>query len=407
MDDDFTRIEQDVIRWRRNFHQHPELGNREIRTSGVVAEHLRSLGIEVRTGIAETGVVGVLRGRETGPVIALRADMDALPVVEEVDVPFASRARAVFEGQDVGVMHACGHDAHTAILMGTASVLATRREQIRGAVKFLFQPAEEGPPEGEEGGAERMVKEGALEDPRPDAIFGLHVTSRLEAGMLGTRSGGLLASADQFRMTVRGRQTHGGYPWKGVDPIVTAAQIVLGIQAIPSRQIDLTVSPAVISIGRIRGGIRHNIVPETVEMVGTIRTLDEAMREIIRERLRRTAEGIAASAGAVADVEFEESYPVTANDPELTARMMPTLHRIAGSERFQILAPVFGAEDFAYFQQVVPGMFFYLGTRPPDVSAEEAAPNHSPRFFVDESALVMGVRAMTALALDFLAGSAR
>jgi amidohydrolase len=395
---DITAVHDDVIRWRRDFHQHPELSNRETRTAGIVSEHLQSLGLEVTTGVAHTGVVGILRGGDHGSVVALRADMDALPVVEQVDLPFASKERTIYEGDEVGVMHACGHDAHTAILMGVATVLAGRKERLRGTVKFIFQPAEEGAPEGEEGGAELMVREGVLEDPRPSAIFGLHVTSRLPSGHLGTCPGPLLAAADQFTITVLGRQTHGGYPWKGIDPILIASQIVCALQTIPSRQLDLTRPPAVISPGQIHGGVRHNIIPETVEINGTIRTLDEEIRKSVLERIRRTATGIAAAAGAEAEVVFRESYPSTQNDPDLAERMIPLLERVAGEDLFHLLAPVYGSEDFAYYQKVVPGLFFYLGVRPPEVSADDAAPNHSPRFFVDENALLTGVEAMVALA---------
>lgn len=402
LEDQLSAIRDDVIRWRRNFHQHPELSNRETRTARIVAEHLSSLGLDVTTEVAHTGVVGLLRGGRDGGVVALRADMDALPVVEEVDLPFASKERTMYEGEEVGVMHACGHDAHTAILMGAASVLARRKDDLRGTIKFIFQPAEEGAPEGEEGGAELMVREGVLEDPRPSSIFGLHVTSRLSSGEIGTRPGSLLAAADQFTITVRGRQTHAGYPWKGIDSILTASQIVCALQTIPSRQLDLTRPPAVISAGKIHGGLRHNIIPETVEIEGTIRTLDDEVRKSILDRVRRTATGIAGTVGATAEVVFRESYPATHNDPELTERMIPVLERVAPGGRFQIIAPVFGSEDFAYYQKVVPGLFFYLGVRPPEVPADQAAPNHSPRFFVDEEALVTGVHAMVALAKDAL-----
>ncbi|HEY5611188.1 MAG TPA: amidohydrolase [Thermoanaerobaculia bacterium] len=395
-------VESKVIHWRRDVHEHPELGNREHRTAKLVADHLRSLGIVVKTGVAHTGVVGILRGGKPGGVVALRADMDALPVTEEVDLPFASKARAEYNSREVGVMHACGHDVHVAILMGVAEVLAGMRETIPGTVKFLFQPAEEGPPEGEEGGASLMVKEGALENPKPDAIFGLHVTSRVEAGQVGYRAEGLLAAVDSLKITVRGRQTHGAYPWLGVDPIVVASQIVLGLQTIPSRQLDSTIAPSIVTIGSIHGGVRGNIIPDEVEMVGTLRALDASMRGEIHQRVRKTAESIAESAGAKATVTISEGYPITYNDPALTAKMVPTLVRVAGEKNTLLSNPVLGAEDFSFYQQKVPGLFFWLGGRPKGVSAEEAPSNHSPRFFVDESGILLGVRAMTQITLDFL-----
>jgi amidohydrolase len=400
-------LEAQVIAWRRDIHQHPELSNREFRTAGLVAEQLRGLGLELRTGVAHTGVVGVLRGAGPGPAVALRADMDALPVTEELDLPFASKRRAELEGREVGVMHACGHDAHTAILLGAASVLAGVRDQLPGSVVFLFQPAEERPPPGEEGGARLMIEEGALEDPRPEAIFALHALPQLEAGVLGYRTGGAMASSDRMRITVTGRQTHAAYPWRGVDPIAVASRIVLAIQAIPGRQVDAR-TPSIVSIGSIHGGNRHNIIPETVELVGTIRALDPGAREELHRRVRRTARGIAESAGATVEVEIEadRGYPVTYNDPELGKRMLPTLERVAGEDKVANPPPRTGAEDFAYYAQQIPGFYFWLGIRPKGVPEHEAAPTHSPRFFVDESALLLGVRAMSALAVDYLAGAA-
>jgi amidohydrolase len=394
-----------VIAWRRDIHQNPELSNRETRTAKLVADHLRQLGMEVRTGVAHTGVIGVLRGARPGPVVALRADMDALPVTEEVDVPFRSSARAQYIGQEVGVMHACGHDTHVAILMGVAEVLAGMREQLPGTVKFIFQPAEEGPPPGEEGGAPLMIKEGALENPRPDAIFGLHVISGIPAGTLSYRAGPLMASADWVYITVRGRQTHGAWPWKGVDPVVTASQIVLGLQAIVSRQIDVSKEPAVVTIATIHGGARKNIIPDTVEMAGTIRSFDEDMRTDIHARIKQVAEHIALANQATAEVKVEKAVPVTVNETKLTERMVPTLKRVAGEHSLQVQPRVMVAEDFSYFQQEVPGLFFFLGITPREQDMFAAPPNHSPKFYVDESALVQGVRAMTAVAVDFLAGS--
>mgnify|MGYP000241752410 CR=1 FL=1 len=393
-----------VVAWRRDIHQHPELGNREFRTAKLVADHLRALGLEVRTGVAHTGVVAVLRGGRPGPVVALRADMDALPVTERVDLPFASKVRAVYGGQEVGVMHACGHDNHVAILMGVAEVLAGLRARLPGTVKFLFQPAEEGPPPGEEGGAALMVREGALEDPRPEAIFGLHVTNQLHTGRIGYRPGGALAASDRYTIVVRGRQTHGARPWAGVDPIVLAAQIVLGLQTVVSRQTDLTVAPAVVTVGQIQGGVRHNIIPDSVVLVGTIRTFDPAVQRDIHARVRRTAERIAESGGGSAEVRIEEGVPVTYNDPALTERMRPTLERVAGPGRATLVPVTTGAEDFSYYQRVVPGLFFFLGVTPEGKDLTESAPNHSPEFFADEAALPVGVRALTHVALDYLGG---
>ncbi|MDO9284498.1 MAG: amidohydrolase [Aquabacterium sp.] len=392
-----------VIAWRRDFHAHPELGNREFRTAGIVAEHLRALGFdEVRTGVAHTGVVGLLKGALPGPVVALRADMDALPVAEEVDLPFASKVKAEWNGDQVGVMHACGHDAHTAILMGVAEVLASQRGALRGTVKFIFQPAEELPPEGEEGGAKMMVEEGVMDNPRPAAIFGLHVTSRLPLNVVGYRPGPTMASADNLKITVRGSQTHGAMPWAGVDPIVTAAQVVLGLQTVVSRQVDLTREPAVVTIGTIHGGLRENIIPDSVEMRGTIRTFDEEMRDDIHERVTYLAEAISRSARAGCTVCIKKNYPVTVNDPALTEAMRPTLARVAGPNRLALVPKVTGSEDFSFFQRVVPGLFIFLGVTPEEKDVSKAAPNHSPRFFVDERCLVTGVRALSHLAADFL-----
>src|SRR3990167_3554716 len=392
-----------VIAWRRDFHANPELGNREFRTAGIVAEHLRALGFdEVRTGVAHTGVVGLLKGALPGPVVALRADMDALPVAEEVDLPFASKVKAEWNGAQVGVMHACGHDAHTAILMGVAEVLASQRGALRGTVKFIFQPAEELPPEGEEGGAKMMVEEGAMDNPRPAAIFGLHVPSRLPLNVVGYRPGPTMASADNLKITVRGSQTHGAMPWAGVDPIVTAAQVVLGLQTVVSRQVDLTREPAVVTIGTIHGGLRENIIPDSVEMRGTIRTFDEEMRDDIHERVTYLAEAISRSARAGCTVCIKKNYPVTVNDPALTEAMRPTLARVAGPNHLALVPKVTGSEDFSFFQRVVPGLFIFLGVTPEDKDVSKAAPNHSPRFFVDERCLVTGVRALSHLAADFL-----
>ncbi|HKQ24813.1 MAG TPA: amidohydrolase [Burkholderiales bacterium] len=393
-------LESKVIAWRRDLHQHPELSNREVRTAGVVAGHLQALGLKVQTGVAHTGVVGLLDTGRGGPVIALRADMDALPVTEEVDVPFASKSRANFNGQEVGVMHACGHDCHVAILMGVAELLAGMKRLLAGSIKFIFQPAEEGPPPGEEGGAALMIRQGVLENPKPDVIFGLHVFAGVEAGTIAYRPGPAMASSDRIRVTVTGRQTHGALPWRGVDPIVISSQIVLGLQTIVSRQVDVSLEPAVVSIGAIKGGVRDNIIPDTVEMLGTVRTFNEDMRADIHSRIRNTVEMIARSGGASAQVHFDNAYPVTVNDIPLTERMVPTLRRVAGADKVFVGQKITGYEDFSYYQQRIPGFFYFLGITPRGTDRKQSAPNHSPRFFVDESALVLGVRSLAHLTLD-------
>src|SRR5688572_17451669 len=392
-----------VVTWRRDVHQNPELGNREVRTAKLVADHLRSLGMEVRTGVAHTGVVAVLRGGRPGPVVALRADMDALPVTERVNLPFASKVRATYNGQEVGVMHACGHDNHVAILMGVAEVLAGMKSEIAGTVKFIFQPAEEGPPEGEDGGAKMMVAEGVLTNPAADVIFGLHVWPDT-VGRLTYREGGIMAAADGLRIVVRGKQTHGAAPWGGVDPIVVSAQIINSLQTIPSRQMNVTAAPSIVTIGQITGGVRGNIIPDSVVMVGTIRTLDPTHHDDIHARIRRTAEKVAEAAGATAAVTITKAYPITYNDPGLTARMAPTLKRVARDGRAAIVPPETGAEDFSYFQQKIPGTYFFLGVTPDGTDPATAPKNHSPLFFADEKGLPVGVRALTQLTLDYLAG---
>ncbi|HEY0969487.1 MAG TPA: amidohydrolase [Gemmatimonadales bacterium] len=393
-----------VIAWRRDIHEHPELSNREVRTGKLVADHLRSLGIEVRSEVAHTGVVGVLRGGKPGPVVALRADMDALPVTEETDLPFRSTVRSTYNGQEVGVMHACGHDAHTAMLMGAAEVLARMKDDLAGTVVFLFQPAEEGVPAGETGGAGLMIEEGALANPKVDAVFGLHVFSTMPTGKIGYRAAGIMAGSDNLRIVVRGRQTHGALPWEGVDPIVAAAQVVTGLQTVISRQADLTVAPAIVTVGVIRGGTRFNIIPDSVMMEGTIRTFDPAMQKEIHANVKRTAEKIAESAGATAEVTIAIGNPVTYNDPALTERMLPTLRRVAGAESVVLAQPTTTAEDFSRYQKVVPGMFVFLGVADPKVDPATIAANHSPRFMVDESALPVGVRTLVGLATDYLSG---
>jgi amidohydrolase len=399
----FDQVEQKVIAWRRDIHANPELGNREFRTAKLVADHLRSLGLEVKTGVAHTGVVGLLKGSRPGPVVALRADMDALPVTEQTGLPFASKVRAMWAGQETGVMHACGHDAHVAILMGVAEVLSRTRD-LPGTVKFIFQPAEEGAPPGEEGGARLMVKQGVLENPVPEAIFGLHVSSPLPAGRIGYRAGPLMASSDQFRIVVKGKQTHGARPWGGVDPIVVASQIVLGLQTIASRQLDVTLEPSIVTVGMIRGGNRSNIIPDEVEMVGTIRAFNEDMRRDIHRRIRHTAEAIAQSAGATAAVTVTDGYDVTTNHEKLTERAVATLRRVAGPANVFQNPKVTGSEDFSAYQKVIPGFFFFLGVKPADLPPEKTGSNHSPLFVVDEAQLKTGVRALTALTLDYLRG---
>jgi amidohydrolase len=396
-------IEQELIAWRRHLHQNPELSNREFETSKFVAEKLRSFGLEPKTGVARTGVVALLKGAQPGPVVALRADMDGLPVTEEVDLPFASKAKGEYEGRAVGVMHACGHDTHVAIVLAAAKILSDLKGQLRGSVKFIFQPAEEGAPAAEQpAGAELMVKEGVLKNPDVRAIFGLHVFANVPSGHVGWRSGPFMAAADVLEITLRGRQTHGAAPWAGVDPIVVASQVVLGLQTIVSRQVDITAQPAIVTVGQIEGGVRSNIIPDSVRLVGTIRTFDDAMQTDIHERITRTAQRIAEASGATAEVKIDRLYPVTANDPQLTTRMLPTLERVAGARLIE-LGKITGAEDFTYYQREVPGLFIFLGVTPKE-QVGKAPSNHSPRFFAEESALVTGVRALTHLAADYLFG---
>ena len=400
-------VEARVIAWRRDLHANPELGNREFRTSGIVADHLKALGFdEVRTQVAYTGVVGLLKGGLPGPVVALRADMDALPVSEQVDVPFASKVRTLWNGEEIGVMHACGHDCHVAILMGVAEVLAGMRAKLRGSVKFIFQPAEEMAPIGEEGGAKLMIAEGALENPVPKAIFGLHVTSRLNVGTVGYRSGPTMASSDRFSIKVHGKQTHGAAPWLGVDPIVTAAQIVLGLQTVVSRTQDIAREPAVVTVGMIKGGVRENIIPDEVEMRGTIRSFDEGMRDDIHERVTTLAEAISRGSRAGCTVCINKNYPVTVNDPALTEAMVPTLQRVAGPDKLLLVPKVTGAEDFSFFQKIIPGLFFFVGVTEPHIDPAKAYSNHSPKFFADERGLLIGVRSLAHLTCDFLEANA-
>ena len=401
-----AKVEAQVIAWRRDFHQHPELSNREVETAGKVAAHLKALGFdEVHTGIAHTGVLGVLKGGKPGPVVALRADMDGLPVQEPPGLPFASTVTADYNGKTVPVMHACGHDAHTAILMGVASVLAGMKAELPGTVAFIFQPAEEGAPEGEQGGARLMLAEGLLAKAgNPGAVFGLHVWPNLP-GSLAYRAKGEMAASDKLKIVVTGKQVHGSSPWKGVDPIMVSAQIMTALQAIPSRQLDITKAPSVITIGSIHGGVRGNIIPDRVEMVGTLRNFDEGVRSEAHARLRKTAIAIAEAAGAQAEVDIAEQTVVTWNDPALAARMRPTLEKAAPGQVLE--SPlVMAAEDFSYYQREVPGLFVFLGINKAGVKPEDAATNHSPNFFVNEEALATGVRALGLLAVDWLTGGA-
>ena len=395
-----------VVTWRRDFHKNPELGNREQRTSKIIAEELKRLGYEVTTGVAHTGVVAVLRGGKPGPVVALRSDMDALPVTEQGDLPFKSTVKTIWNGQEVGVMHACGHDNHMAILLGAATIFARMKEQLPGTIKLIFQPAEEGPPAGEQGGAEMMVKENVLENPKVDAIFGLHVFP-LSAGTIEYRPGPMMASGDAFTIRIKGRQTHGAVPWAGVDPIVIGAQIVMSLQTIVSRTVNITEAPAVVTIGAFNGGNRFNIVPETVELLGTLRAFNEEVRKDIHRRIRDISTKTAEASGGSVEITYGVGYPVTINDPDLTERMAPTLRRVAGLENVRV-GPLTGtSEDFAYYQQRVPGMFLFLGVTPRDKDAKSAPVNHSPLFFADESALPVGVRVMANLALDYLFGQVK
>ena len=392
-----------MIAWRRDIHQNPELGNQETRTSALVAAHLRGLGYSVRDKVAVTGLVATLKGEGgPGPTLALRADMDALPVPEEVDLPFASRAKTMWGGQEVGVMHACGHDCHTAVLMAAAEVLAKHRADLRGTVVLIFQPAEENLPDGEIGGARRMLAEGAFSDPKPDAVFGLHVVSGLTAGTLGYRPGPAAASADEFTITVHGRQTHGARPWGGVDPIVIGAQIVTALQTIQSRQVDSGASPSVLTVGQFHGGNRSNIIPDRAVMNGTLRTYDEERRQFIMRRVKELSESIAQGMDGRAEVSWmPNGYPSMANDPALTARMAPSLARVAGQGALRSMPPGLAAEDFAYFSSAVPGVFFNVGVTAPGTNPREAPSNHSPRFRVDESGLLPGLRAMLHMVADY------
>lgn len=398
------KIEQKVIEWRHDIHQNPELGNRETRTAALVAKHLQSLGMEVKTNVAVTGVVGILKGDKPGPVIGLRADMDALPVTEQTAVPFASKVKAIYNGQETGVMHACGHDAHVAILMGVAEILTGMKKELKGTVKFIFQPAEEGAPKGEEGGAELMVKEGVLENPKVDVIFGLHMNAQLEVGKINYRPGGMFAAVGDMKITVKGKPSHGAEPWLSVDPIVVSAQIINSLQTIISRNVNITENAAVVTIGSIHGGNRSNIISDQVEMLGTVRTLSKADETLVFTRIRQVVEKTAEAAGAVATLElpYASHYPVTFNDERLTAAMLPSLQKSAGTENVILIPAETGAEDFSFFAQKVPGLYFYIGGLPKGKDKNTSAPHHTPEFFIDDSGFKTGLNALTNLVLDYI-----
>lgn len=396
------KIEPRCIAWRRDFHQNPELGNNEFRTSKIIVEHLKRLGLEVKEGVAKTGVVGILKGAKPGPCIALRADIDGLPITERADIPFASKQKTTYSGQQVGVMHACGHDTHTAMLMSVAEILSGMKNEIKGTIKFIFQPAEEGPPEGEEGGAELMVKEGVMENPKVDVIFGLHIESDIEVGRIEYKPGAFMAAADWFSIKVKGKGSHGSQPWKGIDPIQVAAQIIDGLQNIVSRQMELTKAPVVITVGKIHGGVRQNIIPEDCQLDGTIRTLDSAMQKEVHQRIRWTAAKIAEASGATAEVSFSGKTLVTYNNPELVKKMIPSLESAAGTGNVKERNWVTGAEDFSYYGTKAPAFFFYLGGMPKGKDPKTAPPHHTADFYVDESGMNTGIKAFCDLVFDYM-----
>ncbi|WP_334021332.1 amidohydrolase [Alteromonas sp. S015] len=400
-----NKVEPDVIKWRHHFHEFPELSNREFKTAKYVADYLKSLGLEVQTGVAKTGVVAILDSGKPGPVVALRADMDGLPVKEQNDLTYRSKQMGEYNGKEVPVMHACGHDTHMAMLMGAAKILNEIKGDLKGKVKFIFQPAEEGAPAGEKGGAEVMVAEGVLKNPDVDAIFGLHINANTDVGKVRYNAGGTMAAVDPFKIIIHGKQAHGAYPWKSVDPVVTAAQMIMSIQTIVSRELKLIDDAAVVSIGSIHGGNRSNIIPNEVEMVGTIRTLNEAARDHIYESLPRKVKAIAESMGAEAELTLplDYYYPITYNDPELTKAMLPTMQRTAGVENTLLSKPVTGAEDFSFFQEQIPGLYVWVGGKPLDVSEEDSPAHHTPEFYVDDEGMKLGVKLLTNFTLDYMA----
>ncbi|NVJ66629.1 MAG: amidohydrolase [Gammaproteobacteria bacterium] len=397
-----NQVESKVINWRRHIHENPELSNREFETAKYITEHLKSLGLKVQTEVAHTGVVAILEGAKPGPVVALRADMDALPVKERAPLDFASKVMAEYNGEQVPVMHACGHDTHVAILMGVAEILTGMQQDLAGTVKFIFQPAEEGAPAGEEGGAELMVKQDVLKNPAVDVIFGLHISSGMDVGTIGVKPEGIMAGVDNMKITIKGKQSHGSTPWNSVDPIVTSAQIINGLQTVVSRHMNLTQDPAVVTIGSIHGGVRSNIIPEQLEMLGTVRTFSEDDKKVTRKLITEKAKLIGESMGADVEVKipYSSSYPVTFNDADLTKQMMPTLKAVA--ERVAIIKPITGAEDFSFYAKEVPGLFFFLGGKSPDASPGSIGAHHTPDFYIDESGMKYGVEALTRLTLDYL-----
>ncbi|WP_242135195.1 amidohydrolase [Aestuariivivens marinum] len=400
LEQQFKEIEPKVIEWRRYFHQNPELSNREFKTAEVIADHLNRLGLEVKTGVAHTGVVGILKGIGPGKVIALRADIDALPVTERNDLPFRSDVKTIFLGTETGVMHACGHDAHTAILMGVAEILSQHKDKIKGTVKFIFQPAEETPPPGEDGGSRMMIKEGVLENPKVDAIFGLHIRSGVNIGEIHYKPGGAMAAVERFVINVKGKQTHGSEPWNGVDPILISAKIIDGLQTIISRESELINEAAVISVGKITSGVRFNIIPESAEMIGTIRTLDPDMKTLIIKRMTEMTETIAKAYGGSATISFSNETAITYNDHKLVEQMLPSLKKAAGENNVrQIKAETIG-EDFSYFQELIPGFYFYLGGM--TKGNTQVFPHHTPDFYIDEKGLLLGVKAFTQITFDYL-----
>ena len=397
-----SKIESKCIAWRRDLHQHPELGNNEFRTAKLIADHLRALGMEVKEKVAKTGVVGILKGAQPGPCIALRADIDGLPITERADLTFASKVKSNYNGQEVGVMHACGHDTHVAILMSVAEILAGMKSELKGTVKFIFQPAEEGPPEGEEGGAPVMIKEGVLENPKVDVMFGLHISSQTDVGKITYRSEGIMAASDWYTIKVKGKQTHGSQPWSGVDPVVISAQIINGLQTIISRQTDLTKNPAVVSVTTVHGGVRTNILPEEITMTGTIRTLDTATQRSIHEKVKLTASKIAEASGATAEITISNKTLVTYNDPALTKQMLPSLIKAAGEQNVVEIPAVTGSEDFSFFAEKVPSIFFFIGGKQIGVDPKKVFPHHTPDFWIDESGMKTGIKAFCNLVFDYM-----